>query len=60
MATEVDDWFDAYDNPMKPAMQRVREIVLEDERMAEVIKWNTPAFVFRGNMASFNPRAKKR
>ena len=24
----VDAWFDAYDNPMKPAVQRVREIIL--------------------------------
>ena len=27
--------------------------------MAETIKWKTPTFVCGGNMASFNPRAKK-
>jgi hypothetical protein len=59
MASEVDDWFDEYDNPMKPAMLRVREVILEDDRVTETIKWKTPTFVYRGNMASFNPRAKK-
>jgi len=28
---DVDAWFDAYDNPMKPVVQRLREIVLEAE-----------------------------
>jgi hypothetical protein len=56
---DVDDWFDGYENPQKDAMLRVRAIVLEDPRMAETIKWKTPTFVCGGNMASFNPRAKK-
>jgi hypothetical protein len=59
MASEVDEWFAGYDNPMKAAMLRVREIILEDPRMTETIKWKTPTFVFGGNMASFNPRSKK-
>lgn len=59
VAAEVDAWFGAYDNPMKPAMLRARAIILEDERMTETIKWKTPTFMYRGNMASFNPRAKK-
>lgn len=62
MATNpvVDDWFDAYDNPMKPAVQRVREIILEtDDRIAESIKWKAPTFEYKGNIASFYPRAKQ-
>jgi hypothetical protein len=59
MASEVDAWFEAYDNPMKAAMQRVREVILEEPRITECIKWKTPTFVYEGNMASFNPRAKK-
>jgi hypothetical protein len=59
VTAEVDDWFAVYDNPLKPAMLRVREIILEDDRMSETIKWKTPTFVYRGNMASFNPRSKK-
>jgi hypothetical protein len=39
---------------------RVREIILEaDPRIGEVIKWSTPTFVYRGNLASFQPRAKQ-
>ena len=59
VAAEVDEWFEAYESPMKATMLRVREIILEDARMAETIKWKTPTFVYRGNMASFNPRAKR-
>ena len=57
---EVDAWFARYESPMKDAMLRVREIVLgADPRMDECIKWQTPTFTFGGNLASFNPRAKK-
>ena len=57
---EVDNWFRDYDNPMKPVVQRVRDIILDaDERIEECIKWKSPTFMYRGNMASFNPRSKK-
>jgi len=56
--SDVDRWFDACDNPLKDAMLKIRRIILKDERMTETIKWKTPTFVYRGNMASFNPRAK--
>ncbi len=57
---EVDAWFEAYDNPMKPVVQRVREILLAaDPRMGECIKWKAPTFTYKGNLASFNPRSKK-
>lgn len=55
---EVDAWFADYDHPAKNAMLRVREIILEDERMSETIKWKSPTFTYEGNMASFNPRTK--
>jgi hypothetical protein len=29
-----------------------------DDRISETIKWKTPTFVYEGNIASFNPRAK--
>ena len=55
---EVDAWFDEYDNPMKELVQQVREIILSDDRMTETIKWKSPTFMYKGNMASFNPRTK--
>jgi hypothetical protein len=57
-SAEVDSWFAEYEHPAKEAMQRVRQIVLEDERVTETIKWKAPTFMFRGNMASFNPRTR--
>jgi hypothetical protein len=57
--SDVDQWFADYDNPLKEAMLRVRAIILEDERITETIKWKAPTFMYEGNMASFNPRAKK-
>ena len=60
MTNEVDKWFEKYDNPMKDNVQRVREIIMgADPRMTECIKWQSPTFGFQGNLASFNPRAKK-
>ncbi|HLD93420.1 MAG TPA: DUF1801 domain-containing protein [Anaerolineales bacterium] len=57
---EVDQWFAKYDNPMKPVVQRVREILLAaGDRIEEVIKWQSPTFIYKGNLASFNPRSKK-
>lgn len=57
---EVDAWLAGYDNPLKPLVERVRTIVLDaDDRIGETIKWSTPTFVYRGNLASFQPRAKQ-
>jgi hypothetical protein len=53
---EVDRWFAARNDPVDPALQRVREIILgTDDRVTESIKWKTPTFAFKGNIASFNP-----
>jgi hypothetical protein len=55
---DVDAWFAESEHPLKDAMLRVREIILEEPRMDESIKWKTPTFSYRGNLASFNPRTK--
>jgi len=55
---EVDAWFAEYEHPVKDAMLAVREIVLSDGRMSETIKWKSPTFIYKGNLASFNPRTK--
>ena len=55
----VDAWFEAYDNPQKEGVQRVREIILgTDPRVTESIKWKAPTFEFKGNIASFYPRPR--
>jgi len=57
---DVDAWFERYDNPMKPVVQRIREIVLDaDPRVDEVIKWQAPTFTYKGNIASFYPKSRQ-
>jgi hypothetical protein len=57
---DVDAWFTRYDNPRKDLVQAVRTALLDaDARVTEVIKWQAPTFVYKGNIASFFPKAKK-
>lgn len=57
---EVENWLRAYDNPMKPVVEKMREIILSaDPRLDECVKWQAPTFTYKGNMASFFPRSKK-
>lgn len=45
---------------MKDVVQRVRQILLAaDERLEETIKWQAPTFMYKGNLASFNPRSRQ-
>lgn len=34
-------------------------ILSVDSKMEEDIKWGAPTFIYKGNLATFNPRAKK-
>jgi hypothetical protein len=57
---EVDRWFAQLDHPLKDVMLAVRTaIVGADPRITETIKWKSPTFVYEGNLASINPRAKQ-
>ena len=57
---EVDRWLTESTHPLKELMQRVRRVILSaDGRVEEGIKWQTPTFSFRGNIASINPQAKQ-
>ncbi len=57
---DVDAWFEEYDHPLRDDLQRVREIILQaDSRITESIKWKAPTFEYKGNIMSFQPRAKK-
>lgn len=59
-AKDVDRWFASYDNPMKPVVMRMRDIILgADPRIAECIKWQAPTFTYEGNLASFFPKSKQ-
>ena len=57
---QVEAWFRALDHPLKKEMLRVRQIILGcDRRVEETIKWKSPTFMFEGNIASIDPKAKK-
>ncbi|KGN30331.1 hypothetical protein N802_09405 [Knoellia sinensis KCTC 19936] len=57
---DVDAWFATYENPQKDLVQAVRNVMLAaDSRLGEVIKWKAPTFVYKGNVASFFPRATR-
>jgi hypothetical protein len=57
---DVDAWFEAYANPQKAVLERVRQVILDaDPRISESVKWSTPTFGYRGNLVSFQPRATK-
>lgn len=57
---DVDAWMAAYASPQKAVVQAVREAILAaDPRIGETIKWQAPTFVYKGNLASFFPRARK-
>jgi hypothetical protein len=49
----VDAWFAELDHPLKPLMQRVREIILDaDPRMSEIVQYGTVQFVYASPMAN--------
>jgi hypothetical protein len=53
---EVEQWFDEAGHPLDAVMRRARDIILgADGRVTESIKWKTPTFAYKGNIASFNP-----
>ncbi|WP_258104376.1 DUF1801 domain-containing protein [Marinoscillum sp. MHG1-6] len=57
---EVDTYLKNKAHPMTPEIQRVREIILETHPdIIETIKWSSPTFIYKGNMASYFMNAKK-
>ena len=57
---EVVAWLDELDHPLLDVILAVRMVILEaDDRIAETIKWKSPTFMYEGNLASIDPKAKK-
>lgn len=55
---DVDAFIAELAHPLEDVMQAVRHAMLADERVSETIKWKSPTFMYEGNLASINPRAK--
>ena len=57
---KVDEYLEKKAHPMTAEIQAVREIILAtDERIEETIKWSSPTFMYKGNIASYFMNAKK-
>ncbi|MCB9232213.1 MAG: DUF1801 domain-containing protein [Bacteroidia bacterium] len=57
---EVELFLDKLNHPLIAEIQRIREIILTtDEDVDEEVKWSSPTFIYRGNIASFNLNARK-
>ena len=56
---DVDQFLEKKDHPMTAEIQEVRRIILStDKRITEAIKWSSPTFIYKGNIASFFMNAK--
>jgi hypothetical protein len=57
---EVSAWLAGREHPLMDVIQAVRAVFLEaDERISEAIKWQSPTFMYKGNLASIDPKAKR-
>lgn len=56
----MDAWLEGYVNPQRELVAKIRAFILGcDPAVSEVVKWQAPTFMYKGNIASFFPRAKK-
>lgn len=57
---EVDAFLEKKSHPLDAEIHSVREIILSvDDKIEEGVKWSSPTFMYKGNIASFNMNAKK-
>ena len=57
---DVRDWLAELEHPLMDVILAVRAVFLEaDDRITETIKWKSPTFMYQGNLASIDPKAKK-
>lgn len=58
--SKVDEFLERKDHPLTAEIQKVREIILAShDGIEEAIKWSSPTFMYKGNIASFFLNAKK-
>ena len=56
----VDEYLEKKNHPLTQEIERVREIILNTHKdIEETIKWSSPTFIYKGNMASYFMNAKK-
>ena len=56
----VDTFLENLEHPLKAEIMATREIILQaSDQLTEEIKWGAPTFTYKGNLATYNVRAKK-
>ena len=59
MNPEVNEYLEKKKHPLTKEIQMAREIILStDDRIEETIKWSSPTFMYKSNIASFFMNAK--
>ena len=59
-SAKVDEWMANADNPFKDLWEIIRRTVLNtDPKIEEDIKWGAPTFIYKGNLATFNPAGQE-
>jgi hypothetical protein len=57
----VEEFLKGLDDPMAEVIKAIRKIILStDKEIGEQIKWNSPCFIYTGDMKPFNPKEYKR
>ncbi len=57
---KVEEFLVKKNHPMDAEIRKVRDIVLQvSSKIEEDIKWSSPTFMYKGNIASFFMNAKK-
>lgn len=57
---EVEDYLEKKKHPLDKEIRKVRDIILSAHPdIEETIKWNSPTFLYKGNMASYFMNSKK-
>ncbi len=57
---KVDKLLAEKNHPLDAEIRQVREIILSvDDRIEEAVKWKSPTFMYKGNIASYFMNARK-
>jgi len=57
---DVEKLLEEKDHQLDAEIRRTREIILTtDDRIEEAVKWKSPTFMYKGNIASFCMNVKK-
>jgi uncharacterized protein YdeI (YjbR/CyaY-like superfamily) len=56
---KVDEFISQLEHPLKAELEAVRSIIVNaNPKIEEDVKWGGPSFLYREDMATFNPRIK--